>query len=82
MEELDQEYTPSPTEIAQHYKASMDSVNLVNRLLSQESLSEDDLDTLDRNVRHLEGSKAQKYWTTEDLSPFESAITNGRSKMS
>ena len=72
---------PTPEEIAQHYSASMDSVNLINRLVAKSSLDDEDKDTIDRNVRHLEGSKVQSYWTSEDLSPFEAAITAGKAKI-
>tara|TARA_R100001443_G_scaffold89630_2_gene96162 strand:+ start:310 stop:543 length:234 start_codon:yes stop_codon:yes gene_type:complete len=75
------EDTPSAAEIAQHYRASMDSVNLINRLVAISSLEDEDKDTIDRNVRHLEGSKAQSYWTSEDLSPFAAAITAGKAKI-
>jgi len=76
-----EDYTPSATEIAQHYSASMDSVNLINRLVAESSITDEEKDNIDRNVRHLEGSKAQSYWTTEDLSPFELAITAGKAKI-
>lgn len=70
--------TPTPEEIAQDYKAALDSVNLINELVAKGSLSDEELDTVDRNVRHLEIMLGKDYWTNEDLTPFEDAITAGQ----
>ena len=64
-------------EIAHHYSAAMDSVNLINALVAQESLTDDEQDTIDRNVAHLKIMVAKDYWTTEDLTPFNDAIAAG-----
>lgn len=74
--------TPTPEEIAQHYKAALDSVNLINDLVAKGSLSDEELDTVDRNVRHLEIMLGRDYWTDEDLTPFEDAITAGKGVLS
>ena len=70
--------TPTPTEIAQHYKAALDSVNLINELVAKDSLDAEELDTVDRNVRHLEIMLGRDYWTDEDLTPFTEAIEAGK----
>jgi len=70
--------TPSAAEIAQDYKAALDSVNLINELVAKDSLDADELDTLDRNVRHLEIMLGRDYWTDEDLTPFSDAIAAGK----
>jgi len=62
---------------AQQYRASMDSVNLINKLLAQPSLTEEEQDTVDRNVEHLEIMVAKDFWTTEDLTPLTAAIDAG-----
>ena len=68
---------PTPEEIAQHYSAAMDSVNLINALMAQESRTAEEQDTVDRNVDHLEIMVAKDFWTTEDLTPLNNAITAG-----
>ena len=55
----------------------MDSVNLINALVAQDSLTSEEQDTVDRNVEHLQLMVAKDYWTTEDLTPFNNAITAG-----
>lgn len=69
--------TPTAAEIAQHYSAAMDSVNLINELMAQDSRTAEEQDTVDRNVDHLEIMVAKDFWTTEDLTPFNNAITAG-----
>ena len=68
---------PTPEEIAQHYSAAMDSVNLINALMAQESRTAEEQDTVDRNVDHLEIMVAKDFWTTEDLTSLNNAITAG-----
>ena len=67
----------TPEEIAHHYSAAMDSVNLINELVAQETLTDEEQDTIDRNVAHLQHMVTKDYWTTEDLTPFNDAITAG-----
>ena len=64
-------------EIAHHYSAAMDSVNLINALVAQESLTDDEQDRIDRNVAHLKIMVAKDDWTTEELTPFNDAIAAG-----
>jgi|TARA_R100000482_G_scaffold102059_1_gene45128 uncharacterized protein YoaH (UPF0181 family) len=63
--------------IAQHYSAAMDSVNLINELMAQGSRTTEEQDTVARNVRHLEIMVAKDFWTTEDMTPLNNAITAG-----
>ena len=66
---------PTTEEIAQMYKASQDSADLVNSIVIQiNNLT----DRLDRNVKHLELTVQSTYWTDEELAPFNTAITAGR----
>jgi len=62
-------------QIAQHYSAAMDSVNLLNAGQPEGMSDEDWADTVSRNVEHLEIMVAKDFWTTEDLTPFNEAIT-------
>jgi hypothetical protein len=69
--------TLTAEEIAQHYSAAMDSVNLINDLMAQDSRTTEEQDTVSRNVEHLQIMVAKDYWTTEDLTPLNNAITAG-----
>ena len=69
--------TPTAAEIAQHYSAAMDSVNLINDLMAQDSRNEEEQDMVSRNVEHLKIMVAKDFWTTEDLTPLNDAITAG-----
>ena len=64
----------TPEEIAQHYSAMLDSVNLING--GQPEGMEDDewADCVSRNKEHLELMVAKDFWTTEDLAPLQAAI--------
>ena len=64
-------------QIAQHYSAAMDSVNLINELMAQDSRTTEEQDTVARNVRHLQIMIAKDFWTTEDMTPLNNAITAG-----
>ncbi len=69
--------TPTAAEIARHYTACMDSVDLINALMAQDSRTTEEQDTVDRNVDHLEIMVAKDFWTTEDMTPLNNAITAG-----
>ena len=61
-------------EIAQHYRAAMDSVNLINEIVASGDTDDESVDALKRNKEHLEIMVAKDFWTTEDLQPFKDAI--------
>ena len=71
------EKTLTAAEIAQHYKAAGDSVTLINELVALSERDDEQVDTVRRNVEHLEIMVAKDFWTTEDLAPFNAAITAG-----
>lgn len=60
-------------QIAQHYSAAMDSVNLINAGKPEFMSDEDWVDCLDRNKEHLRIMLAKDFWTTEDLEPIRLA---------
>lgn len=60
--------------IAQHYKAAMDSVNLINSVKPELTSYEEWADTIKRNKEHLKIMLAKDFWTTEDLKPLKAAI--------
>jgi hypothetical protein len=65
--------TPTAEEIAQHYSAAMDSVNLINAGKPTGMSDADWTDTLSRNKEHLKIMIAKTYWTTENLEPLRTA---------
>ncbi len=67
-------FTIDPT---QQYSASLDSVNLINNLLAKPSLTEEEQESIKRNVEHLKIMVAKDFWTTQDLTPLTDAITAG-----
>jgi hypothetical protein len=70
METIDQ---LTPEQIARHYAASLDSVNLINAG-QPEGMSDDDwADCLKRNKEHLSIIIAKDFWTNEDLKPLQDA---------
>jgi hypothetical protein len=64
---------PTAEQIAQHYAAAMDSVNLINGTKPENTSDEDWADIIARNKEHLNIMLAKDYWTTEDLTPLEDA---------
>ena len=60
-------------EIARHYSAAMDSVNLINAGQPEGMSDEDWADTLKRNKDHLQIMLAKPFWTNEDLAPLQAA---------
>jgi len=65
--------TQTPAQIAQHYSAAMDSVNLINGGKPEYMSDADWADCLSRNKEHLKIMLAKDYWTTEDLTPLRTA---------
>ena len=64
---------PTAEEIACHYSAAMDSVNLINAG-KPEGMDDDEwADCLARNKEHLNIMLAKEWWTTEDLTPLSEA---------
>ena len=63
---------------ADHYRAAMDSVNLINATLANPSSvrPEDIGDLIYRNAEHLKIMVTKDYWTDEDLTPFSDAIVS------
>jgi hypothetical protein len=60
-------------EIARHYSAAMDSVNLINAGKPEDMTDDEWADCLARNKEHLKIMLAKEFWTTENLKPLEDA---------
>ena len=65
---------PTAEEIAQHYSAAMDSVDLLNAGKPADTDDAEWTGTVERNVHHLEIMVAKDFWTSEDLTPLNDAI--------
>jgi len=69
-------------EIAQDYTAMGHSVDLINAIIAGDAMADDEAedkqDCVDRNVAHLEIMVAKDYWTDEDMTAVNSAITAGQ----
>ena len=69
-------------QIAQHYTAMGHSVDLINAIIAGTTMAGDDAaekqDCVDRNVEHLELMVAKDFWTTEDMTAVNAAITAGK----
>ena len=64
---------PTAEQIAQHYKAAMDSVNLINGGKPESVKDEEWADCVKRNKEHLNIMLAKDFWTNEDLKPLQDA---------
>lgn len=62
-------------EIAQHYKAALDSVALLNAGKFEDMSDEEWADTVSRNVAHLEIMVAKYFMQDQDLAPLNAAIS-------
>ena len=60
-------------EIARHYSAAMDSVNLINAGQPEDMEDAEWADCVARNKEHLKIMVAKTFWTTEDLSVMQAA---------
>ena len=65
--------TQTPEQIAKHYSAAMDSVNLINGGKPERMTDDEWAACLLRNKEHLQIMLAKDYWTTENLAPLQAA---------
>jgi len=71
----------TPEQIAQHYTAMGHSVDLINAIIAGTAMEDDEAadkqDCVNRNVEHLEIMVAKDFWTDEDMTAANAAITAG-----
>ena len=69
-------------DIAQDYTAMGHSVDLINGIIDGTKMADEEAadrqDCVDRNVEHLELMVAKDYWTSEDMTASNAAITAGK----
>lgn len=74
---------PTPEQIAQHYSAAMDSVNLINDIKAGKydeiMKPQEKAGALERNADHLEVVLEKDFWTSENLQPLRDAVSSARS---
>lgn len=73
MTEQPQVEQPTAEQVAQHFKAAMDSVNLINAGQPEGMEDAEWADTVARNKEHLRIMIAKDFWSDEDLTPLEEA---------
>jgi hypothetical protein len=61
-------------EIAQHYSAMLDSVNLINEGKPDDMDDDDWADTVSRNQEHLTLMLAKDFWGNEDMSVVNAVL--------
>jgi hypothetical protein len=70
-------------QIAQSYVAMGHSVELINGIIGGTNMidedEEDKIDTVKRNVEHLELMVAKDYWTNQNMTAIKKAIVDGKS---
>ena len=76
------EETRDAEQLAQDYTAMGHSVDLINGIIDGSQMAdesaEDKQSAVDRNVEHLEIMVAKDYWTSEDMTAVNAAITAGK----
>jgi len=69
-------------EIAQNYTAMGHSVQLITDVIAGDAMADDDAEErqgcVDRNVEHLQLMVAKDYWTDENMTAVNAAITAGQ----
>ena len=69
-------------DIAQDYTAMGHSVDLINGIIDGSQMADEETvdrqSAVDRNVEHLELMVVKDYWTTEDMTATNAAITAGK----
>ena len=75
-------------EVAAIFSAAGDSVTVINQLAALSSLTDEQKETIKRNVAHLEIIKAYKkedettsIWTSEDFTEQDAAVKLGKTKL-
>lgn len=67
----------TPEQIAQHYSAMLNSVSVINDAIANPEKYAQDETVIQRNVEHLQHMKTRDFWTDEDMSAVDAAISAG-----
>lgn len=71
----------TPEQIALQYSACLSSVMVIHDAISHPEKYLDDSTVIERNVRHLEGMRQKSFWTNENMTPIDSAISAGNAAL-
>ena len=71
----------TPEQIAKHYSACLDSVWVINDAVAKPEKYTTDDTVIQRNVQHLEGMRKADFWTDEDMTPIDAAISAGNAAL-
>jgi len=71
---------PTIEEVARHYSAMLDSVNLINGEQPRRMKADEWADCVSRNVEHLESMLTKDYWTDEDMTSVNQAVKDAHPK--
>ena len=74
----------SAEETAEHLRGLQASADVIGSLMASNGHDQETMDTMDRNVRHLEIMLSMSHIQSAgaDLSPYEAAITAGKAWLS
>lgn len=76
------ELQQTPEQIQQHYKAMLDSVELINAIIAGGTMTTESTETkkatVSRNVAHLELMLTKTFWSVENMAPIQVAIQAGK----
>ena len=61
----------------QQYAWALESVDLINAIVADDTRYTLPAECVDRNVKHLQIMVTKDYWTGQDMSPLNSAISAG-----
>ena len=68
---------PTATEISKHFMLMKNSVDLINEAIATSDTDIETIDVINKNVKHLELMLTEDFWTTEDMSDVNAAVTAG-----
>lgn len=70
-------YELTPEDITRQLSALQDSADLIDALITANDRSDEQGDTMDRNVRHIEIMCAMPHLAGKDLTPYTEAASRG-----
>lgn len=75
------QHTFTPEDTAEHLRGLQASADLIMFLIENSGRSEEAMDTMDRNVRHIGIMCAMDHLKDQDLQPFQDAAAAGSAWM-
>jgi len=63
--------------VEKHYLITLESVDLINKVIAGEEIFGDSKDSVARNVEHLKIMRAKNFWQGQNMTPIDNAIVAG-----